>query len=58
MRLTRQFVMASITGAMSRGLIFNYACCQALVNNNLLTQRSSNVGRLQVEKCVSLFAQA
>ena len=27
-------------------LIFNYACCQALVNDNLLTQRSSCIGRL------------
>ena len=28
-----------------------------LINNNLLTQRSSCIGRIQVEKCVSLFVQ-
>ena len=33
-------------------------CCQALVNINLFTQKSSCIGRLQVEKRVSLFAQA
>ena len=34
MRLTRVFAMASVTGAnlLSRRLIFNYACFQALVN--------------------------
>ena len=29
------------------------ACCQALVNNNLLKQRNSCNGRLQVERRVS-----
>ena len=38
---------------MSRHLIFNYACCQGVVNNNMLTQRSSCIGRLQVEKRVA-----
>ena len=40
-----------------RHLIFNYACYQALVND-LLSQRSSCIGGLQVEKCVILFVQA
>ena len=37
-----------------RCLIFNYACCQALVNNNLFTLRSSCIDR----KKICLFAQA
>ena len=45
------YVVPSITGAnyCPDAYYLNYACCPALVNNNLLTQRSSCIGRLQVE---------
>ena len=39
---------------MSRCLIFNYACCQSLVNNNSFTQWSSCIGRLQEKMCKSI----
>ena len=40
------------------GIRVNYACYQAFINNNLFTQRNSCIGRLQVEKCASIFLQA
>ena len=50
MRLTRSFAMASITSTnyCPDSLIFNYACCQAFVNINLLTQRHCTVFYVRV----------
>ena len=59
-RLTGLFAMANIrdTNYCPDAQYFNHACCQTLVNYSSLTQRSSFIGRLQVERCVSLFVQA
>ena len=35
--------------------IFNFTCYQALVYNNLFAQKSSCIGRLPIEKHVSLL---
>ena len=55
MRLTRVFATANVIGT---------SCCPdtqyliMLVVRHLLMQRSSCIGRLQLDKCVSLFVQA